>query len=122
MMPVHVALERAAGEAAAAIPRVECPPDRRRDGSRPAPDVQRFPAPVLDDRDQAGVAGEPPRGLGGDRRSLLELAAPGVIVLQRLGIHVQDDLLALPARQLLWAGSKVALRDRPQCLHPPRAM
>ena len=50
---------------------------------------------VLDDPDQAGVAGQAPGRFGGDGRAVLDLAAARRRFLQGLLIDMDDDLLAL---------------------------
>src|SRR5688572_7531531 len=111
VVTVDVPRERTAGEAAAAIARVQRPSDCGRDGAGPAADVQRLAFLVFDDRDQTGITGEPSDRLRGDCRTLFQLAAPGMVVLQGLDIDMNDDLIAVAARQLLVAGGEVALRD-----------
>ena len=97
VMAIDVALERAAGETAALVPGIQRPADRGRDGSSLAADVERLALLVFQDPDHAGVASEPSSRLRGNRRAMFELAAAGVAVLQRLGIHVHHDLLAVAA-------------------------
>ena len=97
MVAIDIAFEAATWEATTLVPGIQGPADRWRDGPRLAPDVERFALLILDDPDDAGVAGKSSRGLGGDRRPMFELAAAGMTVLQRLGIHVHHDLLAVAA-------------------------
>ena len=52
---------------------------------------------VLQHAQQARIAGEAARGLDGDGGSLLDLAAPGAVLAQGLGVHVHDDLVAIGA-------------------------
>src|SRR5688572_20923108 len=75
VMRIHVARVRAPREAAALIPRIQCPAKRGRNAAGPSTDVQRFAAFVLDKRNDAGVASEPPDRLGGQSRPLLDLTA-----------------------------------------------
>src|SRR6266436_6632837 len=95
-MGVHVTGVCASGEPTSAIPRVQCTADRRRNGARLAPDIERFPLLILHDAHQAGVAREPSSRLRRQRGTVLELTSSGYTLAQRLGIHVNDDLVALP--------------------------
>ena len=76
---VHVDVARvaAAGKAAALVARGEQAAQRRGDDARLAADVERLAVLVLDERDDAGVAGEAARGFGGDGGAVLDLAAAG---------------------------------------------
>ena len=76
---------------------------------------------VFDDRDEAGIASEPPRGLGGYCGAFFQLAAPRMVVLQRLRIHMHDDLIAVAAGQLLVASREKALGDPGESSDAPRA-
>jgi hypothetical protein len=49
---------------------------------------------------------------------MFQLAPPGMAVFQGLRIHVNDDLLAVSAREFLRAGGQKALRDQSEGLDP----
>jgi hypothetical protein len=87
------------GEAGAAVTGLESAADRRRDRPGTPADIERFAPLVLDDRDHTGVTDESPGGLGGDRGSLIDLAASGTSFTQRLLIDIHDDLLPFTTRQ-----------------------
>ena len=95
VVPVHIALERAAGETAALVPGVQRAPNGRRDGASLSADIQRLTVVSFDDPDHAAVAGEPASCLRGYGRPLLELATARMRVPEGLGIHVHHDLLAI---------------------------
>src|SRR5262245_14992996 len=80
-------------EAATAISGVEKAAQRCRNRAGLAPDVQRFTVLVFDDTDDARVTRKTPRRLRGDRRSFLELAAPSLLVSERLrgDVHVDES-------------------------------
>ena len=103
MVTVEIAFERTAGESTTLVPGIQGPSDRWRDGPRLAPDIERLAPLVFNDPDNAGVAREPPRSLGGDRGPVFEFAATCMTVFQRLGIHVHYDLLPISAREILRA-------------------
>ena len=121
VMAIDVALEGAAGETAALVSCIQGPANGGRNRPRPATDVERLALLVLDNTDDAGVAGKPSRRLGGDRRPVFELAAAGVAVLQRLGIHVHHDLLTVAARKIPRTGREEALGHRGERLDPTLA-
>ncbi len=95
VVTVDVTLEGTAREATPLVPRLQGPTDPRRNGASPAAYIQRLTLRVLDDPHDTGIAGEASRGLGGDRRAVLQLATTGVSMLQRFRIHVHHDLLAV---------------------------
>ena len=129
VMRIDIALVGAAGEAAAAVAGRERAADRGRNAARLAPHIERLALLVLEHAQQARIAGEPAHGLGGERGPLLDLAAPGAVLVQSLGIHVHDDLIAigasleltdsrLPARKLSATAASASARragigDRP---------
>ncbi len=92
---IHIALMGAAGEAAAAIAGVERAANPRRGccGSCARHRAAR----------RAGSRGSQQTRIAGERRTVstgiggpvLDLAAPGAALLQGLGIHVYDDLIAI---------------------------
>ncbi len=89
-MGVDEAAVLAAREAAAAVARAE----RAANGRRDRPRLAAVP-------DDGGVAGEPPRGLGREGASVLELAAALAVVRERRLVDMEDDLVALAAGR--WA-------------------
>jgi hypothetical protein len=95
VVSIDEAFECAAGETAALVARVECPADRGRNGPRPATDAERFALFVLDDCHKTRVAGQSSSGFRGDRGAVLQFATAGMAMLQGLGIHMNDDLLAV---------------------------
>ena len=88
----------AAGEAASAVARGERPAQRRRDRAGLAPDVER-PAVAVQERDDAGVAGQAPGRLRRERLPVGELAAPGRVRAPREGVRidVHHHLMAVAA-------------------------
>ncbi len=108
-VPIPIALERATGKATSAVTGVQGPADRRRDDPGLSTDIERLALLILEDDDQAGIAGQPSRGLGRNGQAVLQLAAAGMTVLQCLGVDMHDDLLALSASEFLRARAQEAL-------------
>src|SRR5215218_8418295 len=97
VMGIDGAVVRAAGETAASVAATQCAAQRGRHRARLATDAQR-PSGTLDQRDDGGVAGKPPRGLGSERLAVGKLAAAVVgPVPQRGGIDVDEDLEPITA-------------------------
>jgi hypothetical protein len=95
----------AAGELAASVAREQRPADRGRDRTRSSPDAERF-AVSLDQGDERAIAGETPGGFRRDPRAVgnRALTRTGgararLVGCQGLGIDVDEDLIALAARQ-----------------------
>ncbi len=97
VVQVDVARVTAAGESAALVAGLEQPAQWGGDGASLAAHVQRLAILVLDEGDEAGVAGEAAGSLGGDGRAVFDLAAAGGAVAHGLGGDVHDDLLAIGA-------------------------
>lgn len=103
-MAIDVALVRAAGEAAAVVSGFQRATQCRRNAAGSAADVEGITVLVLDDRDHAGLAGEPADGFHGYCRAVLDLAAGrfrffGIPSAECRRIDVHDDLLPVAAGQ-----------------------
>jgi len=83
VVAVHVALPRAAGEAAAVVARLHGPADRRRNAARPAADAEGVAVFVFGDGHDARVAGEASGGIRGDPRAVAQLAATLTVALSQ---------------------------------------
>ena len=93
------------------IARTQRAPQRRRNAAGLAGDVERLALRVLDDADDAAVTGEAPGRFDGQCRTVLQLATTRLVGVQRLGVDVHDDLVALAAVQRGGPSFKETLRD-----------
>jgi hypothetical protein len=109
VMAVDVTLVRTAREPTTAITRLQGLTQGRRDTVGFTSDIERFALLVFKDRHDAGIASESPRGLGGNRRAILELAFARLIAFQRLGIDMNDDLVLVASSERGHAVSDEAL-------------
>ena len=82
VMAVDVTLKAATGEAAAFVAGVQRSADGGRNSAGLSSNVERLAPLVLDDGDEAGIAGEPSRGFSRDRWAVFQLAAAGMAVLR----------------------------------------
>ena len=60
-----------------------------------APDAQRLAVRTVYDRDDTGVAAQPPGGLGRDCGAVLDFAAPRPAVGEDLGLDMDHDFVAV---------------------------
>jgi len=110
MVGIQIALIGAAGETASRIADVERAADRRRDAAGLAPHIERFAPLGLDDANQARIAAQTAHRLGRQRGAVLEVAASGGLILQRLCIDVHHHLEAIrgaPGRRGLGRATRV---------------
>lgn len=121
VVTIHVMLVRAAGEPASAIARLQCAPNRRSDRAGLATHVEWFAVLVFNDVDQAGIAAQAARSLGGEGGAIFVLTATCATIPQRLRIHVNDGLISVSRRERLGAMGEEALRNARQCVRSPRA-
>ncbi len=96
---VGAASVRAAGKATASVAFSQGEVQGRRDRPRPAAEVEHPPA-ALDQKLDSAVAAEAAGGLGRDVGAVLQLAAPGSIARERVGVDVDDQALSLGAGAL----------------------
>ena len=92
---IQVASVGASGKTTSAVARVQRAANCGRNRARLATDVQWLALRILHNAYYAGVAREPPGGLYRQRGTLLELAPSGDALLQRLGIYLHYNLVAL---------------------------
>jgi hypothetical protein len=109
----------AAGKAATAVAGVQGAADGGRDAAGFASHIQGFAVLVLEQMKQAGIAGEAAHGLGGERGSVLDLAASGSVLVQGLGIDVHDDLVAIGGAGGGVRAGQIALRHCGECIGAP---
>ena len=92
---IDVTLMRATRESTTAVTGVERPTNRGGNGAGLASHIEGLAVFVLKHSEQTRVAGEAAHCLGGDGRSVLDLAASGGIVTQGFGIDVHHDLVVI---------------------------
>ena len=100
VMPLGRPGTSAAREAAAPVPMLQCPPQRRRDRPRPAPRPPRTrPSSVVPHHHPARVARQPPRRFRGNVRALLQRRLPRLLgSASDRGVHVHHHLVPLARR------------------------
>ena len=76
-----------------------------------AADVEGLAFLVLNNLNHAGITGEAARGLQGQGRAILMLAAACAAVTQGLSINMHDDLMTITAAQRLSAMRQKAFGD-----------
>lgn len=116
VMAVDITCVRAAREQAATVARIHCPAQRGRNRSRATTHIERFPALVLVDRDDARVAGQSSRRFDGNRRALVEIATARRAPLQRVLIDMNDDLVPFAAIQRRAVAREITFGEEPECI------
>lgn len=110
----------AAGKAATAVTAAKRPPDPGRDAPGLPSHTEGPPAFRKEHPEQARVAGDPPDGLGGHPRPLLQLGAPPLASGEGSGVDVDHNLVALASRAGGAPGGKRHLRHRHHGVGPAR--
>ena len=110
---IEVAFMDTSGETTAAVAGLQCAADRRRNAARFAPHIERFTVLVLEEAEQAGIAGEAAHGLDGDRGSLLDLAASGSALAQSLGVDVVFGEVSVAVRKFSASNASASARRAP---------
>ena len=119
MVPLSEA-DAAAGEAAAAVPMVERPPQGRGNRPGPGPDLDQAAILVMAHNHLAGVARQAPGRFRGNARAVLEDGLARLLRLgQRRGVDVDHHLVALARRARIEPLVQGRLREERQGIGLP---